>query len=170
MGGSAHEFAFRRAVGLALDELIDERRDLGVATGGLQRAQLEAQRGRVRACFLAQCAENAERLERVSLLQFHLGLQHQPRDREARHRRVGSREQRLGGRELPGGDGRASAEQCRQARGLRNAQRLLRELPGPAEAALQQRDDRRVLPGAGALLLLPLPVSSALPRAIRAHA
>ena len=37
-------------------------------------------------------------------------------------------------------------------------QRLLRELPGPAEATLQQRDHRRVLSGARALLLLPLPV------------
>ena len=36
-------------------------------------------------------------------------------------------------------------------------QTFLRELPRPAEATREQRDDRRVLSGTGTLLLLPLP-------------
>ena len=158
MRGGAHELAFPHAVHLALDELIDERRDLGVATGALQRAQFEPQRGGVRARLLAQRAEDGERFERLALLQLHLGFEHQPRHREARHRRIGTREQRLGGGELAGGDRRSRAEQRRQARRLRYRERFLGELPRAAEAALEQRDDRRILLRARALLMLPLPV------------
>ena len=50
------ELALAHAVHLALHQLIDERRNLGVAAGALQRAQLEAQRGGVRARLLAQRA------------------------------------------------------------------------------------------------------------------
>ena len=170
MRGGAHELAFRRSVHLALDELIDERRDLRVATGGLQCAQFEAQRGGMRAGLLAQHAEDAERFERLALLQLHLGFEHQPRHREARHRRVGSREQRLGGGELAGGDGRARAEQRGQARRLRNRQRLLRELPRAAEATLEQRDDRRILLRPARAPAAAAAGTCALPRAIRAHA
>ena len=56
-------------------------------------------------------AENAERFERLSLFELHLGFEHQPRHREARHASVGTCEQRLRGGEFAGGDGRASADE-----------------------------------------------------------
>ena len=47
MGRRTDEIAFGRAVRLALDELIDERRDIRVASETLQRAKLETQRANV---------------------------------------------------------------------------------------------------------------------------
>ena len=160
VGGGAHELALAHAVDLALHELIDERRNLGIAAGPLQRAQFEPQCRGVRARFLAQHAEDGESFERLALLQLHFGFEHQSRHRETRHRRIGARQKRLRGGELAGGDGGPRAEQRRQSRRVRYRERFLGELPRAAEAALEQRDESRIMLRAGALLMLALPVDA----------
>ena len=146
--------ALLRAVDLALDELVDERRNLGVAAGALQRAQLEAQRRGVRARFLAQRLQHRERVERPPLLELHLGIEHQPRHREARRLRDRAGEVRLGRREVARVERRARRDQRGNPGARGNVERLLGELSRLAVAAFEQRDDRRIELRARRALLL----------------
>ena len=83
MSGRPHVIAFLRSVDLALHELIDEWRNFAIAACGLQRAELEPQRGRVRSRLLPQLPQHRERVERPTLLELHLRVEHHPRHGEA---------------------------------------------------------------------------------------
>jgi hypothetical protein len=151
-------------VHLALDELIDERRDVAVPSGRAQRAQLEPQRRRVQSRFAAQIGEACERFAGLSALQRDLRLEHETRHREARHLCIGPREQRERCVVVAHVERRARADQRRHGRRLRDLQRLAGVLTGLAAAAFDQRDDRRVEAGPRALQLLATPVLSDVTR------
>ncbi len=136
--------AFVGAVHLPLHELIDERRDLRVASRALQRAKLEPKRRGVRAGLLAQRLQHGERVERPPLLELHLGVEHHSRHGEASGLR------RMAGKcasavaivaRVERGAGR---NQRRDAGRIRNLERFLRELARLPVAPLEQRDDRGV--------------------------
>ncbi len=156
--GRAHELALACAVCLALDELVDDRRNLGVAAGTLQRAQLETQRRGVRAGFLAQRLQNGKRFARLTLLELQLGFEHQSRHGEALGLGVRPREHRLRCAELARVDRGTGTEQRRKPGRARNRQRLLGVLACATVSAFEQRDHRRVLFRAGAIALLLAPV------------
>ena len=95
--------------------------------------------------LLAQRLEQPERFLRLALIQRHLGLQHQPRHREARRLRVGASEQRLGRLEVAHVDRGARGDDRIQARRSWNLQRLLGVLTRLAVAPFEQRYHRRIL-------------------------
>ena len=109
----------------------------------------------MQARLAAEFGQLLERRARLLLLERHVGLEHQARHRQARRAGVRSREQRFGRVELVHVDGRARPDQRRQARRLRNRERLLRELARLAVPPFEQRDDRRILLAARAFDVAP---------------
>ena len=135
--GGADQVAFLGAVDLALDQLVDQRGDLGVAAGGAQRPQLQPQRGGVRAGLLAQRGQVGQRLGRAPLLELHLGLEHQPRHREAVHLRVRAREQRRGAVEIARFHRRARRRSARAARRSAESPAPRRRTAAPCHSVLR---------------------------------
>ena len=164
MRRGAYKLTLHHSVRFALDQLVDERRDFGVLTGALQRAEFQPQCGSMRAGLFAQRLENTERQQRLALLELHFGLEHESGHGEACHLGVGTGEQCFGGREFARVDRCPGADHRGQARRLRNRQRLFSVLTSPPITAFQQCDHRRILLRAGALLMLLPPLDAHLLR------
>ncbi len=76
VGAGAHEVSLRGVVHLALDQLIDERRDFGVAPCRGERPQLEPQRCRMQARLAFELAQPCQRFARLSPLQRRFRREH----------------------------------------------------------------------------------------------
>ena len=90
-----HEVGLRRIEYLALDQLIEQRRNLRPSPRRLQRAQFQPQRRRVHARFLAQLLQQPQRFQRLAVLERNLRGEHKPRHGKALRLRVGGREEPL---------------------------------------------------------------------------
>src|SRR5689334_4604987 len=91
-----HLAALRGVEHAALDELIDERRDVAEAARRLRRAELQAQRRRVQPRLALERAQDAQRFLRLPLLQRALRGEREAGDGEASRLRFGPREKLLG--------------------------------------------------------------------------
>ena len=88
MRGRAQQVALRAVVDLALDQLVHQRRDLGDRRAAVSARNSRRNAAVCRPASRFQFGELAERLARLALLQRHLGLEHEPRHREARYARI----------------------------------------------------------------------------------
>ena len=155
MRGRAQHVALRRVVDLALDQLVDDRRNLGEAPRGGERAHLQSQRRSVQARLALELRELLERDARLVLLQRHVRLEHEPGHRRGSARPHPDVRAAPRPREIAHVDRRARAEQRGQPARLRDGERFLGELPRLAVAALEQRDDRGILLAARAIEVAP---------------
>ena len=112
----AQQVALRRIVDLALDQLIDQRRDFRLAAGRRERPQLEPQRRGVQSRLALQFAQLAQRVAGLSALQRRFRGQHEARHRQAADARIRSAEVRSAPRRSRAVDRRARADQRRQCR------------------------------------------------------
>ena len=139
-----HLLALRRIEHAALDQLLDQRRDVGEAARGLHRAELQPQCRGVHACFTPQRLEYPQSLLWLATLQRDLRGKRQPWNRQASHLRFRPAEKFFGARVLTHVERRTRANQCGDAGCARERQRFVGLLLRLAVASFEQRDRRSV--------------------------